>query len=70
MPSKQEDAQTFIKITNREIYDSLQQLHIKVDKIDSRGRLHQVLIGGAFTLIAALSGFLWKHATETAHSLK
>ena len=58
------DKTTFVKITNREIYESILRLHSKVDKIGNRQALIEkaTAIGGA--ILTILAGFLFEHITK------
>jgi hypothetical protein len=58
------DKTTFVKISNREIYESVQALHGKVDKITQRQGIHEKLlnIGGAILVI--LTGILTQHVSK------
>lgn len=55
---------TFIKVTNADIYNSLTDLHKKVEKIDGKVNNHKVLIYGAFTILSLIVTIVAAHIMQ------
>jgi hypothetical protein len=55
---------TFIKVTNKDIYDSLQILHVKVEKLDGKVNNHKSLIYGAFAILSLVVTLIAAHIMQ------
>ena len=56
-----EKEKTFVKISNREIYDSLGALHTKVDKLEADNRTIRGMLAVGGAVIAAIGGLFGQH---------
>lgn len=54
----------FVKISNQQIYDSLERLHRKMEQIDNKVNTHKILIYGTYSIlslvITVLIAYLFK----------
>ena len=55
---------TFIKVTNSDIYESLTDLHKKVERIDSKVNNHKILIYGAFAILSLVVTIIAAHIMQ------
>ena len=58
------DKTTFVKISNREIYESVQALHVKVDKLTQKQAIHEKVLGLGGAVLAVIAGLLFEHVIK------
>ena len=62
------NGKTFVKISNNDIYQSIQELHVKMEKFDikvnnleGKSNYNKMLIYGVFSILALLISVLVAH---------
>ena len=55
---------TFIKVTNKEIYEEIKDLHKKLDKVLQKQRISFWMAGIALGAVSTLIGFFFEHLNK------
>ena len=57
----------FVKISNQQIYDSLERLHRKMEQIDNKVNTHKILIYGTYSILSLVITVLIAHLFKVGY---